>query len=103
MVGVKSYSQCLDYIRSDYYRVTGRANDSLLRMWLYSHLDLGLKYMFWHRLANCSNILVGGSESCQMEDGGEVSYRHSTNHQDWLRLSVDARRPGGDQCLCGDR
>lgn len=61
MVGVKSYSQCLDYIRSDYYRVTGRANDSLLRMWLYSHLDLGLRYMFWHRLANCSNILVGGA------------------------------------------
>ena len=49
-----------DYIRSDYYRVTGRANDSLLRMCLYSHLDLGLRYMFWHRLANCSNILLGG-------------------------------------------
>ena len=55
-----SYSCCLDYIRSDYYRVTGRANDSLLRMWLYSHLDLGLRYMFWHRLSNCGNILVGG-------------------------------------------
>ena len=54
-----SYSECKDYIRSDYYRITGRANDSLLRMWLYSHLDLGLRYMFWHRLANCSNILVG--------------------------------------------
>lgn len=55
-----SYSQCLGYIRSDYYRVTGHANDSLLRMWLYARLDLGLRYMFWHRLANCSNILMGG-------------------------------------------
>lgn len=63
------------FIRSDYYRVTGRAHDSLLRMWLYARLDLGLRYMFWHRLANCSNILVGGgSEGGQNEDGGEVSY-----------------------------
>lgn len=93
-----------DYIRSDYYRVTGRANDSLLRMWLYSHLDLGLRYMFWHRLANCSNILVGGggSESCQKEDGGEVSHRYSPNNKDRLWFSVDARRPGGDQCFGGD-
>ena len=92
-----------DYIRSDYYRVTGRANDSLLRMWLYSHLDLGLRYMFWHRLANCSNILVGGgSESSQKEDGGEVSHRYSPNHQDRLWFSVAAWRPGGDQCFGGD-
>lgn len=52
------------FIRSDYYRVTGRANDSLLRMWLYARLDLGLRYMFWHRLANCNNILVGGITAC---------------------------------------
>lgn len=49
-----------EYIRSDYYRITGRANDSLQRMWLYSYLNLGFRYMFWHRLANCSNIILGG-------------------------------------------
>ncbi len=70
MVKLMSFSQCIEYIRSDYYRITGRVNDSLLRMWLYSHLDLGLRYMFWHRLANCSNILVGGgSAACQKENG----------------------------------
>lgn len=76
-----SYSQCLGYIRSDYYRVTGHANDSLLRMWLYARLDLGLRYMFWHRLANCSNILMGGgSKTRQEENGGKISYRYSPNH-----------------------
>ena len=64
------YVRCLAYIRSDYYRVTGRAHDSLLRMWLYARLDLGFRYMFWHRLANCSNILVGGGSAvCQKENG----------------------------------
>lgn len=92
------------YIRSDYYRVTGRAHDSLLRMWLYARLDLGLRYMFWHRLANCNNILVGGGITArQKEDGGEVSYRHSSNHKDRLWLPAAARRSGGHQCLGSDR
>lgn len=54
------FKECLNYIRSDYYRVTGRRNDSLLRMWMYDRLDLGLRYMFWHRLSLSDNVIMGG-------------------------------------------
>lgn len=98
------YKECFNYIRSDYYRVTGRRNDSLLRMWIYDRLNLGLRFMFWHRLVNCSNILVGGgSKDRQKEYGREVSYRYTSNHKDWIWFPVVARRSGGYQCLYCDR
>lgn len=53
-------SQCLEYIRSDYYRISGRRNDSLLRMWLMTWLDVGFRFMFWFRLSKCENSLMGG-------------------------------------------
>lgn len=56
------YSQCLDYIRSDYYRISGRSNDSLMRMWLATWLDVGFRFMFWLRFSKCNNVLLcGGS------------------------------------------
>lgn len=51
-------SQAKDYIRSDYYRVTGRRGDSLPRMWAAGWLDTGLRFLFWFRLARCTNPLV---------------------------------------------
>lgn len=60
MVGVMSYSQCLDYIRSDYYRITGRSNACLLRMWMAGILDVGFRFLFWWRLSKCNNKFVGG-------------------------------------------
>lgn len=55
-----SYSECLDYIRSDYYRITGRSNASLLRMWMAGILDVGFRFLFWWRLSKCNNKLAGG-------------------------------------------
>ena len=54
-----SYSECVDYIRSDYYRITGRSNASLLRMWMAGILDVGFRSLFWWRLSKCNNKLVG--------------------------------------------
>lgn len=55
-----SYSECVDYIRSDYYRITGRRQDNMLRMWMAGVLDVGFRFLFWWRLSKCSNIFVGG-------------------------------------------
>lgn len=58
-----SFSQCVDYIRSDYYRITGRRGDSLLRMFFAGILDVGFRFLFWWRLSKCTNPLVGGGVS----------------------------------------
>ena len=55
------YTECSDYIRSDYYRIYGRREDSLLRMWRATWLEVGFRFMFWFRLAKCNNILLGGA------------------------------------------
>ncbi len=54
-----SFIQCKDFIRSDYYRVHGRRNDGILRMFSATFLDIGLRFLFWFRLAKCSNLFVG--------------------------------------------
>lgn len=73
------FKECLNYIRSDYYRVTGRRNDSLLRMWVYDRLDLGLRYMFWHRLSLLDNVIMGGgSKACSKKNVRALSYRYSS-------------------------
>lgn len=51
----------VDYIRSDYYRITGRSNASLLHMWMAGILDVGFRFLFWWRLSKCNNKLVGGA------------------------------------------
>lgn len=55
-----TYKECLDYIRSDYYRITGRKNVGLFRMWSSTLLDRGFHFLFWLRLSNCNNFLLGG-------------------------------------------
>lgn len=59
-----SYKECVDYIRSDYYRITGRSNDSLVRMWMAGFLDVGFRFLFWWRLLKCNNKLWGGQDDC---------------------------------------
>ena len=47
-----TYKECREYIKSDYYRFTGRKNDSMLRMWLRSHIEPGFHFLFWWRLSH---------------------------------------------------
>ena len=54
------YQECLDYIRSDYYRFKERKDAGLIRMWTATFLDVGFRFLFWFRLAKCSNVLLGG-------------------------------------------
>lgn len=55
-----NYKECLDYIYSDYYRITGKRNDGIIRIWMSTFLDRGFHFLFWLRLSNCKNILLGG-------------------------------------------
>lgn len=52
------YKKCLDYIRSDYYRVYGCRNASVLKMFMATFFNTGLRFLFWFRLAKCSNIII---------------------------------------------
>ena len=54
------YKECLDYIRSDYYRITGRRDVGISIMWLSTLFDGGFHFLFWLRLSNCNNLLLGG-------------------------------------------
>ena len=54
------YKDCVEYIRSDYFRITGRKGDGMFKMSLKGILDTGFRFLFWFRLAKCSNILVVG-------------------------------------------
>lgn len=58
-----SYSECLDYIRSDYYRITGRSEDSIVRMGFAGLFDVGFRFLFWWRLSKCNNKLIGGDRT----------------------------------------
>ena len=53
------YKECLDYIRSDYYRITGTKNIGLFRMWASTLLDRGFHFLFWLRFSNCNNFFIG--------------------------------------------
>ena len=53
-----TYKECLDYIRSDYYRIRGNANESILKMWFITFLDGGFRFLFYFRLSNCNNYLL---------------------------------------------
>lgn len=54
------YKECLDYIRSDYYRITEKKNVGIFRMWATTILDGGFHFLFWLRLSNCNNVILGG-------------------------------------------
>lgn len=50
------YKECLEYIRSDYYRISGRKNDSIIRMYISTFLDVGYRFMFWYRLSHWDSV-----------------------------------------------
>lgn len=47
----KSYKDCVDLLKSDYYRIYGRT-DNLIIIWFKSFKDRALKHLFWLRLAS---------------------------------------------------
>ncbi len=49
------FKECIQYIRSDYYRITGNRS-SIAKMWLYTFMDVGFRFMFWFRLAQWSSV-----------------------------------------------
>lgn len=53
-----TYAQCKDYIRSDYYRIKGRKDDSILRMLCATTVDVSLRFLFWFRLTKCGNKFI---------------------------------------------
>ena len=54
-----TYTECLDYIRSDYYRISERRDVGIFKMWVTTLLDRGFHFLFWLRLSNCENPLLG--------------------------------------------
>lgn len=46
-----SYRDCLELLKSDYFRIYGRV-DSVLVIWLKSFRDRALKHLFWLRFAS---------------------------------------------------
>lgn len=67
------YKDCVEYIRSDYFRVTGRNGDGMFRMSLKGILDTGFRFLFWFRLAKCDNLLVGGWRGCCIDVSPSVT------------------------------
>lgn len=56
--------ECIDYIRSDYYRIRGERNHNLLRMWTATIFDIGFRFLFWFRLAKCDNPVICFAGKC---------------------------------------
>lgn len=53
-----TYAQCKDYIRSDYYRISGKDTNLIIKLFLLSFQDIGFRFLFWFRLAKCSNKII---------------------------------------------
>ena len=54
------YKECLDYIRSDYYRISEKKDVGIFKMWYTTMLDRGFHFLFWLSLSNCDNVILGG-------------------------------------------
>ena len=68
-----TFSQCIDFIRSDYYRHMRRHDVSLFRMWLYTWINPGFAFLFWFRLTRCNNPIVSGGARLQyVRKGGKA-------------------------------
>ena len=53
-----TYVQCKDYIKSDYYRIKGSRQSNLFKLYYGTFFHVGFRFLFWFRLAKCSNILI---------------------------------------------
>lgn len=53
----ESYGDCLNLIRSDFYRVLGRRIGSPLKLWLYHFKTPSLGFLFYYRLCKHRGLL----------------------------------------------
>lgn len=53
-----TYKEVKNYIRSDYYRITGDKNASICKMAVLTFYDIGFRFLFWFRLAKSNNIFI---------------------------------------------
>ncbi len=60
-----TFSQCVDFIRSDYYRYLRRHDVSLFRMWLYTWISPSFAFLFWFRFTKCDNMIAQGGARLQ--------------------------------------
>ena len=71
-----TFSQCIDFIRSDYYRYIRRHDVSLFRMWLYTWINPSFAFLFWFRLTSCNNPIVSGGARLQyVRKGGKAGIK----------------------------
>ena len=49
-----TYTQCKDYIRSDYYRIRWKREDNISKLFIGTFFHVGFRFLFWFRLAKCS-------------------------------------------------
>lgn len=79
------YKECLDYIRSDYYRITGKKDVGIFRMWATTILDGGFHFLFWLRLSNCNNVILGGDSLIVLSDyWSYYAYFRTKTNKKWL-------------------
>lgn len=53
----QSYSDCLELIRSDFYRYLGRRVGNPVKLWLYHFRQSGMGFLFYYRLSQYKGIL----------------------------------------------
>ncbi len=93
------FKECIQYIRSDYYRITGNRS-SIAKMWLYTFMDVGFRFMFWFRLAQWSSVysfipkityrLVGQRHHIDIERCTQIGYGFRILHGGPLVINSSA-------------
>lgn len=53
-----TYKEVKNYIRSDYYRITGNKNASICKMAVLTFYDIGFRFLFWFRIAQINNKVI---------------------------------------------
>ena len=97
------YKECLDYIRSDYYRIYGQCDVNIFKMWITTWLDGGFHFLFWLRLSNCNNLLVGGVSRFFYQILG-LKYQISIHRQTKIGYGLRIVHNGPSyKCFCNDR
>lgn len=92
-----SYKDCLELLRSDYYRIFGRL-DSLPKIWLNSFRDRALKHLFWLRFASYHGFFYPICKArhehyklkydCRVHAGAKIGYGLYLGHAMSMCVSI---------------